>query len=423
MFDAGEFCSIGKTAVNRASRLIAVTLALCFMLSAASVKAQVFLNPSETFSPKNYPSGSVERGEEGVAVIALNVGRDGLVKKCEITSTSGYTDLDDATCRLMLEKAKFDVSAFTDAVEIPSFKHRVRWSAPITSPRALFLGVTVRETPSKIEANKIRCDYSDGKVRHVAYGSTCARALPTHYGGNIIDEYISDFKRNNSADSAMSAGLLLIENEYLNGFYYIEQSSARGNFIASSTLCALYSSDAALEYGRFNPNQALEYCILSYNQNYSDIVFSLSNQIYARYGSRLDRGVYERAKSVIVAKRVTQVPKFITPLTEVIRPKDYPSRDNNKDIGGKTSVLLLVSDQGKVQSCIVTQSTYSFSLDQKVCSRMKEAAYLAPAEVNGQASALRMTKATISWKPGVKTQDRANSILMSIIWGALGAAL
>jgi len=423
MFDAGEYRSLGDTAVKRASQLIAVTLALCFTLSAAAVKAQVFLNPSETFSPKNYPSGSVERGEEGVAVIALNVGRDGLVKKCEITSSSGYADLDEATCRLMLEKAKFDVSAFTDAVEIPNFKHRVRWSAPITAPRALFLGVTVRETPSKIESNKIRCDYSDGKVRYVAYGSTCARALPTYYGRNIIDEYISDFKRNNSADSAMSAGLLLIENEYSKGFYYIEQSSARGSSIASSVLCSLYSNEAALEYGKFNPNQALEYCILSYNQNYSDNVVSLSNQIYARYGSRLDRGVYERAKSVIVVKKLTQFPKFLTPLTEVIRPKDYPSRDNNKDVGGKTGVLLLVSDQGKVQSCIVTQSTYSFSLDQKVCSRMKEAAYLAPAEVNGQASTLRMTKATISWKPGVKTQDPASSILMSIIWGALSAAL
>ena len=84
----------------------------------------------------------------------------------------------------------------------------------------------------------------------------------------------------NSPDAAFNAALILLENEYPDGIYYMEQASARGNSAASLTLCGLYANELSSEFGKFNPNQALEYCILSYRQAYSPGAVDTSNQVY-----------------------------------------------------------------------------------------------------------------------------------------------
>lgn len=422
-------------AKNNSSRrifcLIAALCAAALALPSASAQAQVFLNASEIIAPSDYPIDALKRGDEGITTFQLRVGRDGRAEKCDILVSSGHASLDDAVCRLMLEKAKFDVSAITLNTEIPAYTNRVRWNVPVTFPRLLYRGVTtVAQSPSTIDPNKIRCTYSDGIVRYVNVGTSCNRDVLTTevikdgkvYRLGIIDKYIEDFKKTKSADSAFNAALLLMENEYPDGVFYMEQSSARGSSAASSVLCGLYANELSAEFGKFNPNQALEYCILSYKQTYSPGVVDISNQIYSTYGARLDKAIYDRAKSTIKPRVQTEYARLITPGNEVVRSKDYPSRENSKQIGGKTSVFMLISAQGQIESCIITQSTYSYRLDQTVCKRMREAGTFVPAVVDGQTSAQWLLK-TVNWKPWAGSREPSRSILMNIILGILGAAL
>lgn len=412
-------------------RLMAAISAACISLPSTSAQAQVFLNPSEIITPADYPTDALKRGDEGITTFKLGIGRDGRAWKCDVLVSSGHTILDDAVCRLMLEKAKFDVSAITLNTEIPAYTNRVRWNVPVTFPRLLYRGVTtVAQSPSTIDPNKIRCAYSDGRVRYVNVGASCNRDVLTTkvvkdgkvYKLGIIEKYIDDFKMTNSPDAAFNAALILLENEYPDGIYYMEQASARGNSAASLTLCGLYANELSSEFGKFNPNQALEYCILSYRQAYSPGAVDTSNQIYSTYGARLDKAIYDRAKSTIKPRVHTQYARLITPGNEVVRSNDYPSRENSKQIGGKTSVFMLISAQGQIESCIVTQSTYSYRLDQMVCKRMREAGTFAPAVVDGQTSAQWILK-TVDWKPWAGSQEPSGSIWLNIILGILGAAL
>jgi TonB family protein len=98
---------------NRTRRVflfIAAIWAAWIALPSSSAQAQVFLNRSEVIAPSDYPIDALRRGDEGITTFQLRIGRDGRAQKCEILASSGHVPLDDAVCRLMLEKARFDVS-------------------------------------------------------------------------------------------------------------------------------------------------------------------------------------------------------------------------------------------------------------------------------------------------------------------------
>jgi periplasmic protein TonB len=58
-------------------------------------------------SPADYPASAVRGGEEGTTAFRLDIGANGRVTGCTITSSSGSSALDSATCRLMKSRARF----------------------------------------------------------------------------------------------------------------------------------------------------------------------------------------------------------------------------------------------------------------------------------------------------------------------------
>lgn len=58
-------------------------------------------------SPDDYPASALRSGEQGVVGFRLSVGPNGRVTACEITSSSGSTALDAATCTLLTARARF----------------------------------------------------------------------------------------------------------------------------------------------------------------------------------------------------------------------------------------------------------------------------------------------------------------------------
>ncbi|MBB3348375.1 energy transducer TonB [Sphingomonas sp. BK069] len=88
-------------------------------------------NPGAFFSADNYPPAAIRAGAEGRVVARLTVGTDGRVSACEITTSSGNVDLDDATCRTATTRVYF--SPALDASGSPvssSYTLPVRWVMP-----------------------------------------------------------------------------------------------------------------------------------------------------------------------------------------------------------------------------------------------------------------------------------------------------
>lgn len=57
---------------------------------------------------EDYPASAMRSGLQGDVRVTLLVGRDGRVQECDVESSSGSTDLDWTTCRLILGRFRYD---------------------------------------------------------------------------------------------------------------------------------------------------------------------------------------------------------------------------------------------------------------------------------------------------------------------------
>ena len=69
--------------------------------------ARARANLSSYVSNDDYPASALSRNEEGTTGFTLTVGGDGRVTNCSVTSSSGSSALDSATCRIMRSRARF----------------------------------------------------------------------------------------------------------------------------------------------------------------------------------------------------------------------------------------------------------------------------------------------------------------------------
>ena len=102
--------------------------------------------PSPSFTPKgarpsngsagwittnDYPRNPLMNGIEGSVGYSLEIGTNGRVARCELTRTSGNRALDDATCRLLTSRARFEPATDdTGAKVVGSYTGSVRWEIP-----------------------------------------------------------------------------------------------------------------------------------------------------------------------------------------------------------------------------------------------------------------------------------------------------
>lgn len=87
--------------------------------------------PGDWANTNDYPSGALRREEEGVTSIRVTVGTDGRVQSCEVTRSSGSSDLDNATCSLISRRGRF--SPATDGDGQPTtgtWSSSIRWQIP-----------------------------------------------------------------------------------------------------------------------------------------------------------------------------------------------------------------------------------------------------------------------------------------------------
>ncbi|WP_366943575.1 energy transducer TonB [Parasphingopyxis sp.] len=88
-------------------------------------------NPGRWVTNADYPSASIRNEEQGTASFRLTVGTNGRVTNCQITSSTGYSRLDNETCRQLQRRARFR-PALDDAGNptTGTYSSSIRWEIP-----------------------------------------------------------------------------------------------------------------------------------------------------------------------------------------------------------------------------------------------------------------------------------------------------
>jgi len=93
--------------------------------------ARARANLASYVSDADYPASAQRNEEQGTTGFRLTVGTDGRVTNCEVTSSSGSSTLDAATCNIMRRRARFTPAH--DSAGNPTtdtVSSRIRWVLP-----------------------------------------------------------------------------------------------------------------------------------------------------------------------------------------------------------------------------------------------------------------------------------------------------
>ncbi len=88
-------------------------------------------NPGNWANTNDYPSRALQQEREGTTGFRVTVGANGRVTSCEISSSSGHPDLDQATCTNVTRRARFDPALDGNGQPTTgTYQNRVRWQIP-----------------------------------------------------------------------------------------------------------------------------------------------------------------------------------------------------------------------------------------------------------------------------------------------------
>ncbi|MHA7819071.1 MAG: TonB family protein [Erythrobacter sp.] len=88
-------------------------------------------NPGGWITTNDYRPSWINRGYTGVANFALLIDARGRVSGCSITGSTGYSALDEATCRLLERRARFEPAKDSSGNNVAgSYRSSVRWTIP-----------------------------------------------------------------------------------------------------------------------------------------------------------------------------------------------------------------------------------------------------------------------------------------------------
>ena len=83
------------------------------------------------FSTDDYPEAALRHEEQGIVHYTLSIDPRGKVSNCVITRSSGSVALDDATCRVLQRRARFDPARDIDGKPVADLQTgRIRWKLP-----------------------------------------------------------------------------------------------------------------------------------------------------------------------------------------------------------------------------------------------------------------------------------------------------
>lgn len=79
----------------------------------------------------DYPRIAIRREEQGITRFSVTVDAKGNVTNCRVVRSSGSTALDDATCKHVTKRAKFEPATDKYGAKVPgTYSHSVNWVLP-----------------------------------------------------------------------------------------------------------------------------------------------------------------------------------------------------------------------------------------------------------------------------------------------------
>ena len=95
------------------------------------VAARPSNSPARWITVDDYPSRSLRDGNQGVVRFLLDVASSGRVKACSITKSSGFSELDEATCSNISRRARFEPVVGPDGKPASGrYSNAIRWVIP-----------------------------------------------------------------------------------------------------------------------------------------------------------------------------------------------------------------------------------------------------------------------------------------------------
>jgi len=87
--------------------------------------------PASWATTDDYPSRALREEREGTTRFSVSVGPDGRVTDCSVTGSSGSPDLDEAACKNISRRARFNPATDGDGKPTTgSYSNSVRWVIP-----------------------------------------------------------------------------------------------------------------------------------------------------------------------------------------------------------------------------------------------------------------------------------------------------
>jgi protein TonB len=88
-------------------------------------------NPGSWATTDDYPSRALREEKEGVTRFTVTVTPEGRVGSCTVTGSSGTPELDDAACRAITRRARFNPATDGDGKPVAgTYSNSVRWQIP-----------------------------------------------------------------------------------------------------------------------------------------------------------------------------------------------------------------------------------------------------------------------------------------------------
>ena len=109
--------------------IIAVLLALA--AATATAPPEAIGSFSVETSARDYPIEALRLQQEGETTVELRIDRKGRVKECAVLVSSGSLYLDAGTCKVMMDKGRFDFAKGGRPKAGPSvISQRLAWRLP-----------------------------------------------------------------------------------------------------------------------------------------------------------------------------------------------------------------------------------------------------------------------------------------------------
>ena len=101
------------------------------MIHTVSQAAQAKGNPQSWVTQDDYPPSALRENRQGAVTISFTINEQGRIDACQVTQSTGSSDLDEAACRLVTRRGKYAPAKDAGGAPVKqSASLRFRWVLP-----------------------------------------------------------------------------------------------------------------------------------------------------------------------------------------------------------------------------------------------------------------------------------------------------